>query len=272
MTIVLLILFIETFLISHSQTSLPFSCFEIDNNNGSVCSKGGYCVNDDECYCLNNTQGNNCELEPNGGGRCQCDTDDPIIFQRCYSTVGHGFCDLHGSEDCGDCVCFDGSWGSNCQFFNCFGIHPDHRLVCSNHGSCTERNNCQCQENYAGNECELWDCYGLNNTDSGVCSGHGICIDIDSCECEDCYTENECEIPPSPIDGNVKEILEINNPTCFGVSWNQTGVCSRFGKIFGFFSFSRGICVTEDTCLCYCGFYGEKCQNVDFVKWITKCR
>eukprot|EP00818_Percolomonas_sp_WS_P008921 CAMPEP_0117452226 /NCGR_PEP_ID=MMETSP0759-20121206/9488_1 /TAXON_ID=63605 /ORGANISM="Percolomonas cosmopolitus, Strain WS" /LENGTH=1100 /DNA_ID=CAMNT_0005244999 /DNA_START=380 /DNA_END=3679 /DNA_ORIENTATION=- len=246
--------------------SIP-QCFDIRDDNNTVCSGRGSCSGHDLCVCNTGYTGSECELNV-------CFTFNSSDTVNVCS--GRGSCI---SPDF--CVCTTGYDGSNCELNICYGYTSnDTARVCSGdgRGNCTAPNTCACATGYEGVECQHNICYSLLSNDTvNVCAGHGNCTAPDKCECSTGYTGSECQfsICSNVPSNNSSVCLSRGNCTapdicacetgydgancelsvCFGYASNDTSrVCS-----------GRGTCSAPDTCSCNTGFSGSNCQlNICF--------
>ena len=127
-----------------------------------------------------------------------------------------------------------------------------------------------CNANLGTCESELLDCQTVEC--STPCSTHGTCVADDTCKCKDGYWGDLCDqtCPTSPVNVTMCQWPYNNFPTCdhvitcFGVRANERGVCGWHGRI----KMTNGVCVEEDTCVCYCGWIGEECKYFNYNEWL----
>ncbi|VDD74673.1 unnamed protein product [Mesocestoides corti] len=191
----------------------PFTCECKPGWSGMLCTiDTQYCSNHPHT-CLNGGVCHSTPTETLPGYTCQCPLgyegyhcESPNQDCRVYRCSSHGICQTNG-----DCACFDGFYGPNCQF---------NQTHCSQHpcqGSqslCIPLNNttpqpanakkiinyrCECQAGLTGRNCEL----KIRHCDSRPCLHDGKCVELQlgsdgyQCICLPGFRGRHCELPNS---------------------------------------------------------------------------
>ena len=252
---------------SHGTCVAENTCKCADGWWGAVCDQNPPVVDDCET-CLNTIQncvtaGHACfvdETSCTNGPNTDCEADFEACVAGCenfftYNPVTPPTCSfeditIHECPTPPDCT------------LTCFGVNSKDPAVCSGNGVCTNNDVCTCQPGYYGTQCENWDCFGTAHNNAGVCNSHGQCVAPDLCKCNVGWSTEQCQ---AQIAGDIASLLQALNPTCFGRKWDESGVCGK-NWFHSPASVSRGICVADDTCLCFCGYNGDKCQHIDWPK------
>lgn len=247
-------------------------CFGIRADGVNPCSGNGACVGPNECNCIGNFIGTNCELatcnniayndpdvcnggrgtcnqgthqcencvdgwqNPGGGGNGFCEE------KMCNGVVdgpgvcsGHGNCNpLNRKEDDNQCFCDPDYVGVDCSHYYCYEYRDDDTAnVCSNHGTCDNPDDCTCAIGWGTDDCSEPICYGDLASSASVCHEHGTCDSPDNCNCDTGYGGNECQFP-----------------ICDDIRSDQDP-CN-----------SRGTCSEPDQCVCDSGYTGFVCEYI----------
>jgi Notch-like protein len=215
-----------------------YYCDNIGSNNHSVCNGNGDCIADHNCDCDSGYSGFDCS-------NINCDP-----------TCINGTC-----TEPNKCTCNDGWIGDDCSVAVC---EPPCK-----YGNCTLPNECTCYNDngWSGNDCSIPVC-------DPVCSAHGTCVHSEGqnyCCCDEGWGGTTCQFNNLTVsdvcyvDGKLVPWLkppECTDPyVCYGIPGDTWGVCGRWSHYFIFYRESHGVCVEDDTCLCYPVFTGKQCRK-----------
>lgn len=234
----------------------PISCFGIQSDNTSVCSKNGNCTLPDVCTCKPGYSGVQCQTwfcgeknntDPNvcsSHGTCSasetCTCNMFYYGNTCNTTTCMGtpsnqsnVCSSHGScYEFNICTCNVGYTNSDCSQTSCYGIPSQMSNVCSFHGNCVSYNNCSCNAGWGLLNCSAAICFGKMATNGAVCSSHGSCSAPDTCNCNFGYDGGQCQ-----------------NTVCFSLNHTNPLVCS-----------GHGACIKPNNCSCSVGYVSSNCE------------
>ncbi|XP_052765780.1 uncharacterized protein LOC128207025 isoform X2 [Mya arenaria] len=237
--------------------------YDVGQNCNSVCSKGcneGKCHDDGKCDCMDNFEGDKCDVCVQGKYGELCSNNCNNKNCRCTNATncisckpGHfdlsSFCSKPCSVGCedicnndGNCTCQMQFSGSTCE--NCIpGYYGDNcDTPCTNgcsNGTCNRDGTCDCLPNFTGTMCET--CVAGNHGNScdkpcgQGCTGN-VCNKGDgTCNCTNNFKGAICEICNDGYYGNH---CHLSCPDrCYS--------CSSI----------------EDCLTCEEGFYGLDCSN-----------
>jgi len=192
--------------------------------------------------------------------------DDPSVCN------GRGACVANDVCEC--CPGFQGELGQCEEFAEGCPACLNCTLECGDHGQCATRPDyaevCDCSDGWGGEFCDIPPC--PDGCANGTCVPGG-------CLCDEGWFTKNCSVRECANGTIFDEALwACRLPVCFGLRADQTGVCGwRYvrpciecmsGCVGGF---SRGRCVDDDVCLCFCAWKGEDCSvAMDYVE-LAEC-
>jgi hypothetical protein len=244
------------------------------------CSNQGLCTGIETCRCYEGWSGKDCseavckqDCGLNGlcdRGFCKCNQGydgenctqkaDCSQMNNCTSQL-NGICTKTNT-----CLCYDGFTGLKCdQQVDCSKFNN-----CSNNGYCID-NKCKCKRDWTSEDCSISNCASLS-----FCSGNGKCIGNNLCECDENWLGEDCSIPSCNQVGNCSnfgQCVSVNQCKCdqgySGSDCSQTINCSELKNCS-----NKGRCRFNKTknleCLCFTGYKGEYCDQIDCSK-VNNC-
>lgn len=194
--------------------------------NNIICENQGTCVSDHasfECKCKPTFTGEHCETKVIPCENYNCGARGSCI----YDTFAPKGVEIYLEK----CSCFEGSFGSICQY----DVDECQSRPCRNSGLCENLEGafeCECMRGYLGVLCEI----EIDECESSPCKNGGVCVDrVDKYECS-CdsskFTGKRCETA-------VDQICQMD---C-----GENGACDS----------------TINRCVCVLGYQGDHCEIVD---------
>jgi len=151
----------------------------------SNCGNEGKCVDNLYCVC-NESSHNNCS----GNGICKnggCECFNGYYGTSCQYSICNPSCQNGGScTPYGTCNCEGTEFmGPSCSNLN--NNTPTCIPACENGGNCIAQNSCDCPNTeYYGPSCSQFDC-------NPPCINSGVCVQPNKCLCSSDYTGKSCE-------------------------------------------------------------------------------